>query len=59
MKLFSKLTDLKQYVKCIFGPQKVTLNNLSTDEQISNIIGVKSCDSGHANFIVWQKRDKF
>lgn len=58
-KLFSKLTNMKQYVKCVYGPQKVTLDNLPIDEHLSNIIGVKPYNSGHAQFVVWQKKNKF
>lgn len=49
---------MKQYVKCVYGPQKVTLDNLPIDEHLSNIIGAKPCNSGHAQFVVWQRKDK-
>lgn len=57
-KQFSKFAFVSQFVKCIYGPQKVTLDNVSFNESIVNKIGIKPCDSGFAEFLVWQRNDE-
>lgn len=56
MNNFSRRSFLSHYVKTIYGPQKVTLDNIVIPEIFSNATSQKPVNSGHAEFVVWQKR---
>lgn len=56
-KNFSNCSLLNSSVKCLFGPQKVKLENLSYPEFLIDANNIKPQDSGHSEFVVWQRRE--